>query len=277
MEKIRTGWGLNMKLSISNIAWNKEEDALIYQKMKEFGWQYLEIAPTRWIKIDPYSEENIEEARKIAGQIYNEHKLSLASMQSILFQVSERIFFGDEEKNILKSKLKDAINYAAKISCPNLVFGCPKNRQIVDMKHQYQEGILFFREIAEFAEKLKVNFSMEPNPTIYNTNYINTTKEAWELVNQVNNGAFGINYDLGTVIENKEDINEIRQYLPKINHIHISEPYLDTIKKRELHKELVSILKEMNYQKVVSVEMKRPETIDKVYSVMEYITDIFGK
>ena len=50
--------------------------------------------------------------------------------------------------------------------------------------------------------------------------------------------------DLGTVIENEEDIiSIIENNYDKINHIHISEPNLESIQKRELHKKLAQKLK----------------------------------
>ena len=36
-----------MNLSISNIAWDKENDEKVYKLMKENGFSGLEIAPTR--------------------------------------------------------------------------------------------------------------------------------------------------------------------------------------------------------------------------------------
>ena len=36
-----------MKLSISNIGWEKKDDKAVYQFMKKYGFTGLEIAPTR--------------------------------------------------------------------------------------------------------------------------------------------------------------------------------------------------------------------------------------
>ena len=48
-----------MNLSISNIAWNEEDDDKVYDKMRRLGFKFLEIAPTRWVSKDPYSHHNI--------------------------------------------------------------------------------------------------------------------------------------------------------------------------------------------------------------------------
>ena len=43
-----------MKLSISNIAWSKEDDDKVYGFMRELGYSGLEIAPTRIFEGQPY-------------------------------------------------------------------------------------------------------------------------------------------------------------------------------------------------------------------------------
>ena len=262
-----------MKLSISNIAWNEKDDKKIYEKMKELGFKYLEIAPTRWVSENPYSTENIIKAEKIAQDIEKNLGIKICSMQSILYGVSEKIFGNDEEKEILKEKVKEAINYANKIRCKNLVFGSPKNRNI-ETKEQYDIGVEFFKDLSSYSKQNNVNLSIEPNPVIYGTNYINTTKEAIELVNKVNSQNFGVNYDLGTVIQNDENLELLKNNIKKINHIHISEPYLEIIQKRELHKKLFEVLKNYNYQNIVSIEMKKRENIEEIFNVLEYISGI---
>ena len=45
-----------MKLSISNIGWIKEEDERVYTLMHKFGFEGLEIAPTRVFPEKPYDD-----------------------------------------------------------------------------------------------------------------------------------------------------------------------------------------------------------------------------
>ena len=263
-----------MKLSISNIAWHKKNDEKIYKKMKELNFKYLEIAPTRWIFENPYKNENIKRAKEIAYEIEKEYEIKICSMQSILYGVNERLFHNANEREILKNRVKESIDYARGIGCKNIVFGSPKNRKI-ENKNQYEEGVYFFRELAEYSEKREVFFSIEANPAIYGTNYINTTEEALELVEEVKNNNFGINYDLGTVIQNNENIEFLENNLDRINHIHISEPYLEKIKERDIHKKLYEILKEKNYKNVISIEMKKIDEIKEIYNVLDYVSKIF--
>jgi sugar phosphate isomerase/epimerase len=79
---------------------------------------------------------------------------------------------------------------------------------------------------------------MEANPPIYNTNYINDTLSALELIKEVNSEGFKLNLDIGTMIENKEPVDELVGNVNMINHVHISEPNLKPIEKMTLHREL---------------------------------------
>ena len=71
---------------------------------------------------------------------------------------------------------------------------------------------------------------MEANPTIYNTNYINDTRSAIELIQKVDSAGFKLNLDVGTMIYNQESVDDIVGSVRLINHVHISEPGLSRSK-----------------------------------------------
>ncbi|AYZ73054.1 sugar phosphate isomerase/epimerase [Fusobacterium necrophorum] len=264
-----------MKLAISNIAWNEKDDETIYEKMQDLHFQFLEIAPTRWVVKNPYSANNIEEAKIIVQNIREKYGIKVCSMQSILYGVKERLFYSKQEREILQKKVKEAIYYANQIGCRHLVFGSPKNR-IIKSKSQHIEGVAFFKELTQYAREQGVYLSIEANPTIYDTNYINTTEEALKLVQEVQDEYFGINYDLGTVIQNGETLDILKENMEKIHHIHISEPHLKSIQKRVIHRELSEILKKYCYKNVISIEMKKTENIQEIFNILAYISKIFS-
>ena len=47
------------KLSASNIGWDKKDDPRVIARMKELGYQGLEIAPTRLFPDTPYAHRNM--------------------------------------------------------------------------------------------------------------------------------------------------------------------------------------------------------------------------
>ncbi|MGB4438671.1 MAG: sugar phosphate isomerase/epimerase, partial [Sedimentibacter sp.] len=79
---------------------------------------------------------------------------------------------------------------------------------------------------------------------------------------------------LGTVIWNNENLDNIFKDINIIHHIHISEPYLDRIVHRKLHKKLKDLLLEKEYNRYVSIEMKNFEDINIVKHTVNYINEV---
>lgn len=264
----------NLKLSISNIGWAMENDEYMYNYLKEVGFEAIEIAPTRIFEANPYNE--IEKAREYSEKIKEKYSLNISSIQSIWFGKSEEVFKSKEEREILIEYTKKAIDFASAINCNNIVFGCPKNRNINGNNKNYIEiAKEFFEELGNYAIEKNTVIAIEPNPVIYDTNFINTTEEAFEFVKKLNNLGVKVNVDLGTIINNNEELSILAENIDLINHIHISEPYLEKIQKRDIHFKLVKILKENNYGKYVSVEMKNLNSLDIISEILEYVKEVF--
>jgi sugar phosphate isomerase/epimerase len=263
-----------MKLSISNIAWTTEYDDEMYSYLQQNGCDGIEIAPTRIFYDRPY--EHIAEARKWAKLLRERYGLIVSSMQSIWFGRTESIFGTNTECQTLIHYTRQAIDFAVAIGCGNIVFGCPKNR---DIPNGGDIGMAadFFVNVAKYADACGVIIAIEPNPAIYGTNFINTTSQAFEFVKQLNTGGVAINIDLGAMIENREDISVIPADLNLVNHIHISEPNLAKIQQRPLHKELCEALISGCYKKYVSIEMKNPGAIDIVKQSITYVREVMGR
>ncbi len=256
-----------MKLSISNIAWDAADDAAMYAMMKECGYAGLEIAPTRIFPQNPYDRlAEAKEWREACGFV-------LPSMQSIWYGKNGNIFCDQQREELLEYTYK-AIDFAAALNCRNLVFGCPKNRQIPHSGYR-DVAVSFFREIAAYAAECGRVIGMEANPSIYNTNFINTTKEALELVKEVNSPGFLLNLDVGTMIYNGEDVDILSNNISRISHVHISEPYLKAIEERDIHNQLATVLKQGEYGGFVSIEMGRQTQLNDMRNIMEYVKGVF--
>lgn len=262
-----------MKLAISNIAWASEHNEAVYSLMQKYWFGGLEIAPTRIFADAPY--EHIAKAEQWAQELQSRYGFVVPSMQSIWFGRSEKVFGSAEEREVLVGYTKKAIDFAAAIGCGNLVFGCPKNRVKPETADEFAV-INFFRQIGDYALDKGTVVAMEANPVIYNTNYINTTPEAFVLIDEVASEGFKLNLDLGTMIYNQELIYELAGKEKYINHLHISEPNLALIEKRKLHQEMADWLREVRYEGFVSVEMSRQDNISDIEKVLCYVKEIFG-
>ena len=262
-----------MKLAISNIGWASENDGAVYEMMKELKYSGLEIAPTRIFPQAPY--DRLKEAREWARQLNKEDGLCVPSMQSIWYGMSELLFGSDEDREALIAYTEKAIDFAQVIGCKNLVFGCPRNRKLPEGGDP-EIGVGFFKELGDYAYSHDTVLAMEANPPIYNTNYINDTESALELIKKVDSKGFLLNLDLGTMIENKEPVSMLEGCDKYINHVHVSEPGLKVIGKRELHKELAGFLEDISYDKFVSIEVGRQDDINLLYEMMKYVKEVFG-
>lgn len=260
-----------MNLAISNIAWNISDNELVYSLMQKYNFTGLEIAPTKIITEQPYS--HINEASSWSYDIHSKYGFTIPSMQSIWFGKTEKLFGSQEERKFLINYTKSAIDFASAIECKNLVFGCPKNRNKPDDVDE-EIAIQFFRELGNYALSKNSCIGMEANPAIYGTNFINTTKQAIDLINKVNSKGFKLNLDVGTMIENNEPVSILRGNEDLINHVHISEPYLKKIINRELHKDLVSWLNNVNYKQFISIEVGLQERITDIEDIIKYITTL---
>ncbi len=261
-----------MKLAISNIAWSEEHDAYMLDIMKKYGFTGLEIAPTRIFKENPY--DALAEKQEWEERLWKNNRICVPSMQSIWYGRQERLFGTEEERESLLQYTKKAIDFAASIKCKNLVFGCPKNRNVPDGA-QVDCAIPFFYALGEYAVKMGTVIGMEANPAIYNTNYINDTLSALDLIQQVKSNGFKLNLDVGTMIQNQEEVSELENRVQFINHVHISEPGLKRIEKRHMHEELAELLKKEEYEGYVSIEMGKQEDLAIIEDTMEYVKEIF--
>jgi len=262
-----------MKLSISNIAWGPEQDQEMYIALQKRGFQGLEAAPTRFFPERPY--EHLQQAAQLAADLKTTYGLSVPSIQSIWFGRSENIFASPEERAVLLDYTCKAFSFASSLNCSNLVFGCPRNRATQGHENR-AAAVEFFRTLGQEALRQNTVLAMEANPPIYNTDFINTTAQAFELVDQVACPGFRVNLDVGTMVENGENVDQLADRVGQINHVHISEPGLVPIQHRTLHRELAALLREKDYSGFVSIEMKNCGDLAPVLETMDYVKELFA-
>lgn len=262
-----------MNVSISNIAWEAKHDNDMYAFLNNAGFSGLEIAPTRIFPENPY--ERISEAKDFAAQLKEDYGLCIPSMQSIWFGRQETIFGSEQERRVLIEYTREACKFAQALGCHNLVFGNPRNRETRDVPGDYPKATAFFHAIGEIALEYETIIAIEANPTIYNTHFINYTEQAVELACKSNSKGIKVNYDLGTVIQNGEDVRYITQVADYINHIHISEPYLAPIdiSHKDMHAFLLDVSKQLE-RVFVSIEMGNKGDLTRVKDTVNYIREL---
>lgn len=266
-----------MKLSISNIAWDKEQDKDVFNLLKQYKFSGIEIAPTKIFKnpeIITFNEWSLFKS------YVAKYGLNIPAMQSLLYDKPHYNIFNKYAEKTM-SHLKKMIDVAKILEIKVLVFGSPKNRNLINIssKEGYRKAITFFEEVADYAYKNNVVFCIEPNSKLYNCNFINTTLEGVQIVKDVNSNGFGVHLDSAVMSLNNEDIQEsISKAIPYMKHFHISEPFLEPIINKKVdHEKISKILKTNNYDRWVSIEMRKTESsnLDIIESSLSFISDIY--
>ncbi len=250
-----------MKIAISNIAWNNQEDPTILPLFKKYSIKGIEIAPTKvWKNPTGESLETIKKYKKY----WEDQGITISSTQAILFARPNLNIFADKNQRLeLLSYIKKMTRVSALLGAEIMVFGSPKNRNIETLNIEEALGIAteFFYNVGEIAKLHSIYFCIEPNPKEYGTNFINNTKEAIQLIKRVNHPFFRLHLDSGVLTVNKENYkNSIIEGFPYLKHFHVSEKNLLPIGSTNInHKEISKILKNLKYDKWVSIEMRRKE------------------
>ena len=260
-----------IRLAASNIGWQKQDDEQMYAVLQRLGYEGLEIAPTRIFPDRPY--DCAPSVTLFAGYLYQNFGLVIPSMQSILNGKSENLF-DPAGAFALTASLDEAYRFAAACRCPNLVFGCPRNRQLPAGADETAADD-FFRENALLAAQKGTTLALETVPPCYNTNFLNRTRDTMAYVKRLGVPGLGVNLDVGAMLTNGESIAEIVEYLPLVHHIHISEPGLAPIAPRPIHRELALLLKGLDYTGFVSVEMKTTDA-GTMTRALEYVAEVFA-
>lgn len=267
-----------MKLSISNIGWDAEQDEAVYRLMGAYGFSGLEIAPTRIFPEAPYSQR--EAAKRWSENLKAQYGFGVSSMQSIWYGRQEKLFGNEEERQVLLAYTKEAIDFAAAAGCGNLVFGCPRNRNVPEgIRPEQVEEIAcgFFHELGEYAYSKGTALSIEANPPIYHTNYINDTRDALDLVEKVGSRGFLLNLDVGTMVACGETPAVLEGRAHLVRHVHISEPGLSPLQKRPLHGQLLAFLGQQGYSRFVSVEMGKQSQLEKIEDTLHYVWGLLDR
>lgn len=270
-----------MKLAVSNIAWNKDEETEAAELLSSLGVKYVEVAPTKvWDEPTIATDEEIESYR----QWWLGYGIEIVAFQSMLFTHPDYKLFDDQATREMTVKyLQDFSRLAGKIGAKRLVFGSPKNRQKGDLAtdRAMEIAVKAFNDIGDVAKEAGVVFCIEPNAPQYNCDFVTTSKDGIEIVDAVNNEGFGLHLDAACMTLAGDNLSEsIKEAGDRIKHFHISSPMLESVNKEAgvAHKEAAGTLKEINYQGYVSIEMKpssEESNIDRLKAAVLFAQSVY--
>lgn len=266
-----------MLKSISNIAWEQRDEQWVINKLRESGWDAIEIAPSRiWKDFRMIPRQQRIDYRKSI----EEQGVHICSMHSLFWGVKEVQLFGNvlEQRNLVKY-LKELVDLAVDLQSKVMVFGSPTVRDRKD--YEYTEALSIASKVlyepAEYAKDNGVKILIEPL-TLKETNFIHTHCEAMELIEAVGSEGFGLHLDAKAVAEEEMEISEvISECEGKIEHFHINDPMLVEIGlMADYHIHMAEILKEISYPNYVSIEMRcTTDSIKSIGNSIDYVNNLY--
>jgi sugar phosphate isomerase/epimerase len=259
-----------MKLAISNIAWEPDEDEAVFRLMQEYSVTGVEIAPTKIWK-DPTRASDKQVADYV--RYWHDRGIAISSMQALLFGRPDlTIFESPEKRKATLDYLREIIRLGGQLGANALVFGSPKNRSVGDMPRSNAEEIAveFFHALGVEAARNDTVFCIEPNPEQYGCDFVTTSREGRNLVARVNHPGFCLHLDAAGMTMSNENIEEeLAESVPGICHFHISEPGLKPVGTGNVeHALFARILNMQGYSRWYSIEMVSQDGEDNV-SVIE--------
>jgi D-psicose/D-tagatose/L-ribulose 3-epimerase len=246
-----------MELAASNISWDVADDDTVAGILRAHGFTGVEIAPSkRWQSPSRASRQEIASYR---GE-WEQRGLKIVAMQALLFGRPDLTLFGDPAiRQELATYLSALIEMAHGLGARALVFGSPKNRQRGQMplEEAIDIAVGFFRELGSFAAARGCVICIEPNPTSYECDFINTTIEAVRLCQRIASDGVRVNGDVGSMVINQEDVGvALTSAFPWLGHFHASEPALAEVSDGAHQRAAGASLRQRAYTGWISVEMR---------------------
>uniref|UniRef100_A0A6C0BAN6 Xylose isomerase-like TIM barrel domain-containing protein n=1 Tax=viral metagenome TaxID=1070528 RepID=A0A6C0BAN6_9ZZZZ len=216
--------------------------------LKLFGIKNVQIAPTTLIG----SWDNLD---TLNFDIYSKNNINVYSFQSITYGLLYNIF-DVTTQHLLLTHLKKVIDCGIQNNIKVFVFGCPKNRHILNDATNDNIFVDFFRVIGDYIGDNDLTICIENNSKQYGCNYLNTISEVGDIVTKINHRNVKMMVDIGNVMMEHDNINDMYNYKDIIYNIDIANPNMKPfIQSENQHNKFTQILKNIKYDKKMNLEM----------------------
>jgi D-psicose/D-tagatose/L-ribulose 3-epimerase len=264
-----------MKLAASNIAWDPSEDDPVAVILRQHGFAGVEVAPSkRWESPIDASKNEIAAYR----DEWHKRGLPIVAMQALLFGRPDLQLFGPEDaRRALGDYLAAIIELAHGLGARALVFGSPRNRRrgAMPLDEATDIAVEFFRALGAGAASRDCMLCIEPNPSMYDCDFINTTAEAVALCERIASPGVKVNGDVGAMAANEENPETtLSAAMSCLGHFHASEPKLAEVGDGPLHKMASRQLRAAEWPGWVSIEMRAPahNRVETIAAVAERVS-----
>lgn len=263
-----------MRVSISNLAWDPDEDDDVAALLRAAGIDAVDLAPGKYFAdLGQLADDEITRVR----DRWNRRGLEIVGMQALLFGTTGLNVFGNGAvQDRMLAHLASVCRVAQRLGAARLVFGSPRNRDrgsLTDAEAD-EVAVPFFRRLGDVAVQYAVVICLEPNPPSYGANYMTTTEAAAHVVRRVAHPAIRLQFDTGALTVNGEDLRQtVLDCGMLIGHAHASEPDLAPLGTKGADHALAGAALQAHRPDVtVAIEMLTPpgsERLDAIAAAVE--------
>ena len=238
------------KLCVSNICVNTISQIQFASILKLYGIKNIQIAPTKLIR-------SWNELEHLDLSIYKKLGLNIYAFQSITYTLNNLNIFNDKTSVDLYNHITKIIDCAEYYGVKILVFGCPRNRKVLDKSLDNNKMFVeFFKKIGDYLYGKNVKICLENNSKKYNCNFINTIEECSRIVREINKNNIKMMVDLGNAIMEKDNWYYLKKHMDIIYNIDVAQPFMqDLTSPNEAHEVFNFVIKNNNYNKIINLEM----------------------
>lgn len=246
-----------MRLSISNIAWDPQDDEAMAKLLQSLGVSNIDIAPGKYFSnFQATTTAEILHVKKW----WMDRGVDIVGMQALLFGTEGLNLFSSTAYK-MREHLQEVMRIAGELGATRLVFGSPKNRDrsgLTDSETQ-QKADEFFFQLGDYAKSKGVVLCLETNPAAYHCNFMTTMDETAAVVNRINHPNIRLQLDTGAMLMNQESELLIAKYAAITGHIHLSEPQLKPLGSMNSdHSKLAEQFSVFAKEKIATIEMVKP-------------------
>jgi D-psicose/D-tagatose/L-ribulose 3-epimerase len=248
-----------LKFACSNLAWPREQEPQALQLLRRHGVTGVEIAPTRiWPVLQ---DATVRAAREEAARLAD-GGFTVPAMQALLYGEPGASLFNEEGRPAFIRRLTQIASLAGALGSRVAVLGAPGARDPGEREplQAREDAASVLRGLAAIFADQGAVLCIEPVPTLYGCRFVNTARQALDLVRAIDHPGFGLHLDAAALHMASESLPELWPELGEgLQHFHLSEPGLGNFHEPKApHSANLRWLSDHSYEGYVSVEMLEP-------------------
>ncbi len=269
-----------MRVSISNIAWDTTDDRSIAAVLSQYAVDAIDVAPGKYFP-DP-TRATTSEVDKVR-RWWAREGVEIVAMQSLLFGTSGlNLFAPPATQEAMLHHLDAVCRIGQRLGARYLVFGSPRNRdrgELSDIR-AINLAIPFFRRLGDIAQRFGMVVCLEPNPECYGANFMTNSAQTALVVERTAHRAIKMQLDSGSLtLNNEEPFRILEDYGSMVEHIHVSEPDLLPIGDGGCdHTAFAEAVRRRLPDHIVSIEMRAAQndaSLSSVERALELVTNCY--